>query len=217
MTNGITKACFHVIFLLVFAGLIPAAGETGVALRCSLTLDVNVYDYSDYGEPPQIAIWLEHKKTGKIKTVFVTHRTANEEWVGKVNCPVSLPYWQSRNKNTPLADGVSGATPKKRLNTTAKVPKGSEWFYVIEVNVAGDYNPAFPSMTDDGVPDPQGNGQPSLIYRGEIKALPGQTSSPRLMGRTLQMVATDEIHPDLSGITDANKVLSSIKVSVLEK
>jgi hypothetical protein len=217
------------ILLFLVLWILPglAAGEE-VSISFSLSLDRKVYDYTDYGEPPQVAIWLEQKEqkgTGKIKTVFVTHRTAKGEWVGKVGCPVSLPYWVSRYNietgakgaptfKTPLPDGVSGATPKKELKVTAQVPKGGEWYYFIEVNVSGDYNRYFPSMTDDGVPDSQGNGQPSLIYKGEIKATLGQTSIPKLIGRTLQMDATSKIITDLTSITTARNLFLKLQVYI---
>lgn len=211
-----SRTGYYGVFLLLFAFLSPASGQNKATLQFSLNLDVKIYDYSDYGEPPQIAIWLEHKITGRVRTVFVTRRTAQNEWKGKIHCPVSLPYWQSRNKNTLLPDGVSGATPKNRLTCTIDVTKGSEWNYFIEVNISGDYNAAFPAMTDSGTPDSQGNGQPSLIYKGMITALPGQMDSPRLTGRTMQMLAADRINMDLLGITNARQVLSSISVKVVE-
>jgi hypothetical protein len=194
-------------------------------LTIQLTLDQKVYDYTDYGEPPQIAIWLEQPETGKIKTLFVTRRTASDDWMGKMNCPVSLPYWVSRYRKVtgksqgpdyknPLPDALSGATPTKDLTVKTSLKKGSKWYYYIEVNASGDYNRFFPSMSDQGIPDSQGNGQPSLIYKGKITAISGQKDIPKLVGRTLQLDNTDKINGDLKGIDSAKKLFKTVKASI---
>jgi hypothetical protein len=214
-----------IIFLLltIAFGFTASAKESTIQLTFLLTLDQKVYDYTDYGEPPQIAIWLEHSKTHKIKTLFVTHRTASGDWHGKVECPVSLPYWVSRyQKEThstaapshkqPLPDALSGATPQKVLTVKTTLSKGDKWHYFIEVNASGDYNRNFPSMSDQGIPDSQGNGQPSLIYSGEILTIPNQKDTPKLIGRTLQMDKTNKIITDLSGINSAKKLLFKTEV-----
>ncbi len=203
-----------------------AGGDAKKTLvRLSFGLDQAVYDYSDYGEPPQIAIWLEQPGKQRIKTLFVTRRTANADWHGKTMCPVSLPYWTSRfqketgkkgtpGRDIPVPDGVSSATPKDKVTVTFFLELGTEWDYYIEMNVAGDFNRRFPSMLDNGMPDSQGNGQPSLLYRGKLKAIPGYEDLPKLMGRTMQLDAVDSIIEDLEGISDARKVLKHIKLEV---
>jgi len=188
----------------------------------------DVYDQSDYGEPPQFAVWLEDRKTGSVKTVFVTYRTGNGDFEGKTECPVSLPAWIGAfRKETgrddlptvrkPAPDAVTGATPKTPEFTvkTIVVP-GSEWNYYVEVNVSGDYTDVFPSIKYYGDLDTQGNGQPSIIYKGEITATPGNRSVPQLIGRTEQLYLSTEINPDLEGIKNAREVFSRIAVSCIE-
>jgi hypothetical protein len=80
-------------------------------------------------------------------------------------------------------------------------------------NVSGDFNRHFPSIQDDGVEDPQGNGQPSLIYQGRITAKVGARSFPRLIGRTDQFDPVDHIIQDLKGVTSAKQILPVIDVS----
>ena len=46
--------------------------DSDVALLFTICQERKVYERSDYGEAPQFAIWLEHKETGEIHTVFVT-------------------------------------------------------------------------------------------------------------------------------------------------
>ena len=108
---------------------------------------------------------------------------------------------------------VTGATPKHDLTVQIQVPPGSLWWYFIEVNVSGDFNTAFPALQQSGAPDPQGNGQPSLIYKGQIKVQPGAQDSPKLIGRTDQYLPLDHIISDLTGITDARELLTNIEVN----
>ena len=199
------------------------SGET-VRLAFRVKIDRQVYIQSDWGHPPQLAIWLEEPGGGKIRTLWVTYRTGACDWTGKAACPVSLPYWVGRyNRETnttgpptyqrPVADAITQPTPKNEFRMAAEVPRGSTWDYFIEVNVSGDYNAAFPSVRDDGVEDQQGNGQPSLIYQGRITAKPGSRSSPKLVGRTEQLAPVDRLVRDLEGIDSAKRLLSAIEVS----
>ena len=192
-------------------------------LSFSLALDQRVYDRSDYSEPPQFAIWLEDDVSGNIRTVWVTYRMGSGDWKGKLHCHTALPYWVGRyNKEAgtsgpptfyqPVPDAISGATPQQVFVVNAEVPIGSGWKYFVEVNVAGDYNADFPSMIN-GVPDPQGNGQPSLIYQGQIEAVNGSHDVPQLIGRTKQWYPIDDIIADLQGITTAKDLFSEIRAS----
>ncbi len=197
-----------------------------VNLLFHLKLDRKVYIQSDWGQPPQLAVWLEQSDGHKIKTLWVTHRTGAGQWRGKADCPVSLPYWVSRyNKEAkttgpptfhhPVADAITQPTPKDEFRKAAAVPRGSTWDFFVEVNVSGDFNRDFPSVQDDGVEDQQGNGQPSLIYRGRITARVGARSSPKLVGRTDQFEPVDHIIQDLKGVTNAKQLLSAIDVSCI--
>lgn len=195
----------------------------GAQLVFSLSLDQDVYEDSDFGEAPQFAIWLESPDGSTIKTVFVTYRTGSGDWKGKITCPAAVPYWVGRyNKetgtkgpprfDTPIADALTAATPKQDFSVDVMVPAGSKWKYFVEVNASGDYNVDFPSMRDNGEPDPEGNGQPSLIYQGEIEAVEGAVDRGELIGRTDQWHPIDYIIADVNGITNAKNLLSKIEV-----
>jgi len=84
---------------------------------------------------------------------------------------------------------------------------------LLEVNVSGDYSVRFPSLTDEGLSDRYGNGQPSLVYQGSIEAIEGARSEPVLVGRTDQHEAVGELHQDLDEITTARELLKKIQVS----
>ncbi len=198
--------------------------EKGAVIVFRLLIDQKTWEDTNYGEPPQIAIWIEQPDSGIIKTIWVTSRTATGRWRGKVICPTSLPYWVSRyNEETgtntmititnPLPDALTGATPSKELIVKTTVPPGTTWKYFIEVNASGDYNDSFPPLQKNGHPDPDGNGQPSLVYSGKIKALIGQSDVPILIGRTDQWDRVDHLITDLTGINSAKNLLREIRVS----
>ena len=219
-----------------FGGCREAAGTGGcpaesekmeeapqVLLSFSMKLNQELYIDSYWGEPPQVAIWLETPEGDEIRTVWVTRRTAMGDWVGKLECPVALPFWVGRyNQETntqgaptprePAPSAVTGATPKLEIKAQAKVPSSSLWNYYIEVNVSGDFNDGFPSMTPAEVMDPYGNGQPSLIYKGQIKAEPGSSSVSVLIGRTDQWEPAEDLISDLSDITTAKRLFLNMEV-----
>jgi hypothetical protein len=191
-----------------------------------MKLETNIYEKSHYKKPPQFAIWIEDAEGEQIRTVWVTEKTGTGSWGGKTVRPISLPYWVSRwNKETgntgdptpahPAADAVTGATPKQDLACRIEVPAASKWNYFIEVNISGDYNDSFPAKTEGGKGDRNGNGQPSIIYKGQITALPGRRSEPELIGRTDQFKRVKGVNPHLEGITNARDLFSKIEVRTL--
>lgn len=200
-----------------------------VALVFSIHQNKQIYESSIYGEPPQFAIWLKDPHSGMVKTVFVTYRTGHGDFEGKSEVPVALPAWIGAfQKETcrsdlptprnPVDIAVTGATEKAaEITKEVRVPEGTTWNFFIEVNVAGDFNPAFPSYQDNGALDPDGNGQPSLVYTGTIKAVKGEISTPELIGRTEQMYLSTEINPDLSGMDTAQELFKKIRVSCIGK
>jgi len=216
---------------LAFCGLFgchnPGPKVAGpVALQFSLSLDPQVYAQSHYKKPPQFAIWIEDAAGEQIRTVWVTEKTGAGSWGRKTIRPVSLPYWVSRwNKETgntgdptldnPAADAVTGATPKQDFTCRATVPAASKWNYFIEVNVSGDYNGSFAAVSKDGKRDRNGNGQPSIVYKGQITALSGQHSEPKLIGRTDQFERVGGVIADLDGISDAKDLFSKIEITAL--
>lgn len=199
---------------------LPAPPET-VRLTCSFKLNRSVYLQSDYAEPPQYAVWIENAESHEIRTLCVTHRTGQGDWKGKMGCPVSLPYWvtrYNRESNTdgpptpqrPAPDAITRPTCKDPFAVQADIPRGSRWHYFIEVNVSGDFNERFPPL--EAGRDDFGNGQPSLVYAGQLVALPGARDVPKLLGRTLQDRSTEEVVTDLDGITTAKELLLDIEV-----
>jgi hypothetical protein len=196
------------------------------ALVFQIDLNQQVYENSTWGDPPQMAVWLQDEAGEDIRTVAVTHRTGAGDWEGKVECAVALPAWVAfYNRETetegpptwdrPAPDAITCATPRAKLNATIRVPRDTRWAYLVEVNVSGDYSVHFPHMSEDGFLDRYGNGQPSIVYRGSIVAVEGATSRPELWGYTDQYSPPDAISTDLDRITTARRLLRAVTVSCM--
>lgn len=104
-------------------------------LHFSLSLDAAIYKQTKFGKPPQFAVWLEDLTGMEIRTVWVTEKTGNGSWGGRIVRPVSLPYWVSRWKQetrsgsfptpeNPVVDAVTGATPTEHFTCRIQVPAG---------------------------------------------------------------------------------------------
>jgi len=198
--------------------------KSTVDVAFQIDLNEPVYRATMYGNPPQMAIWLQNQSDHSIRTVMVTYRMGAGDWKGKTTCGVALPYWigfYNRQTGTsgpptrehPAPDAVTYATPKERLIVHTSVPEGSHWNYFIEVNVSGDFNTNFPKQSKDGRTDRAGNGQPSLVYGGTIEAVNGAVSQPVALGRTDQYEPVMTLMENTEGITTALKLLKTITVS----
>jgi hypothetical protein len=226
MKNG--SLAWWSIGAVVLTGFLIGTGcaSSEVALEFSIYQQRQVYEESIYGEPPQFAIWLENMESNEVQTVVVTRRTATGVFEGRAAVPVSLPAWivafreetgrddfPSPRRPADNVDAISMPTPVvDEIVASINVQEGTQWYYYVEVNVSGDFNSSFPAFFPDGSLDRYGNGQPSIIYRGEITAQPGRQSTPELIGRTEQLFFSEEIIPDLSGIESARDLFSRIQV-----
>jgi len=198
--------------------------NTGLNVNFKMSINRNVYIYTNYGEPPQIAIWLENPDTSFYRTVWVTNRSGKNDWVGKVECKVALPCWdykrqmvQESQPTLEEMDGLTGATPKMgELYASITVPVNSRWQYYVEVNASGDYNENFPYWSDTGLPDSEGNGQPSIVFCGHITAQEGIQSKPKLIGRTDQWSNFSTLYTDIDKITSAKKLVENITVEIVQ-
>ncbi len=219
-----------VVVFMILLGLLSCADTGGplgsdkpVVLNFSFTVNEEICRQNKYKRTPQFAIWVEDVKTNEIRTVCVTAKTAKGKWGGKTTRPVSLPHWVSRwnmetgSKGDPTADqlaadAITCATPQAAFQRQIALPRGGRWQCFIEVNVSGDHNEHFLEKTADGRRDVHSNGQPSIVYRGRIRALPGKTTRLVVLGRTDQFEATKDLSDDLSGITTAAQLLCDITV-----
>lgn len=191
-----------------------------------IQLNREIYRQTVYGEAPQIALWWEGPSDNKIQTIKVTRRSAKGRWVGKIECPGSLPLWFSRFKieystaslpkrSRPLADGFTSATPKEKWQFACFLPENENIKLFIEGNVSGDFNRFFPSHDRFGVPDMEGIGQPSIIYRAIFKE--GKRFNPdfELLGFICRQKDSVWIDQDLRQISTAKELIKSIQLKPL--
>jgi hypothetical protein len=197
-----------------------------VLIEFDISQDMDLIRLSLFGEPPQFAIWLEDTENHRLQTVFVTYRSGYGEWVGKVECPAALPRWfevfkaetgstELPNFDKPAADAVTGATPRvEQFKTSARLPYGSRLICWIEMNLAGDFNETYrPRDITAKKVDVHLSGQPALIYRGEITAIPGEKIVPALYGQSLEKTSNGQmIQPVSKGVTTAKGIFKSIEI-----
>jgi hypothetical protein len=197
-------------------------------LEFRITQNTDLIRFSGFGEPPQFAIWPENPAAGNVRTVYVTRRSATGEWEGKVECPAALPGWFAAYRkesgrerlptpDVPAPDAVSGATPKgEDFSRAVEVEPGSAWICWIEVNISADFSEAFPEFNETtGFVDTDKSGQPSLVYRCEVTATPGEIARPELYGYVEPGSLNAEIVRDLRPITTARDIFTSIEISVV--
>lgn len=214
--------------LLTVAGLLILRTRGRTLIQIDIHQNKKIIHLSNFAEPPQFAIWLQNKATGELKTVFVTHRVAKSDWEGKANVPVALPLWFKlfRENNPEGAStavinknvmAITGATPKSDyFSIRAEVKPDSEWICWIEMNLAGDFNDAYPEIDLKTLREDEfSNGQPALIFRAEIKAVNGMTFRPELISQSTWNNGIVSVEPVSDGITTARKVFDDLKISII--
>ncbi len=213
------------IILLITFAYMRVWNRTELEFR--IQINQELIQVSTYGEPPTFAIWLENGK-GDLDNVYITHRAYENDWEGKPEVPVALPYWFFLNKSGIIGkgsslngfldtDAVSGATPRDDLFVVrVEVPRDSVFLCWIEMNLSGDYNDYY-KETDPVkmTSDEYGNGQPALIYFGEIKNLIGQRIEPEIYGMSILTDTLRNIIQPVYGITTADEVFSSIQIEAV--
>ena len=216
-----TMICLIPMLLLVKQSEIRP--DNKIQIQIEVTLDKKVYRKSLFGEPPQMAVWIESDSGEQFNSLWVTKRMATGRWAGKFECISCLPYWTSRRKKLagqelptqqePLPDGITGATPAENLKIIRSIKKDSDFEIFIELNISGDFNPSFPASDDRGIPDHEGDGQPALVYRGKYTASPKKIFQPEIIGYVVRRDKEIFIEEDFSPITTAKNIIESIHIS----
>lgn len=167
--------------------------------------------------PPQMAIWVEREDGSFGGTLFVTSKAATGGWLFNGGNPrvEALPVWNSRRAGA-TADGITGATPRAAFSI-AFVPEAAGRRFVLyaEVNQSTDFNDAYPKDAAPGTEGYSGgnggSGQPSLVYRCPVDLDSGEARFAFLLvGHGSPDGSDGAIHPDLSGISSALGIVSSL-------
>lgn len=192
-------------------------------LEFEIHINRNAIYLSTYSEPPQFAVWLENMKNGRKKQVFVTGRAGTGDWEGKADVPSAIPHWVQifRNGKDEIGSDeitISGATPKEEyFRIEAEVPSGSEWTAWIEMNLAGDYNEYYPPVNlITHEEDEFACGQPALLYRADISAVPCNEYKPGIVALSLWENGKARLAAPDSTITSAGTVFDEINIRVVK-
>jgi len=218
---------FLIIFIIAGIAIARTWGRT--VIQIDIHQDKKIIHLSNFAEPPQFAIWLENTATKELKTVFVTHRVAKSDWEGKASVPVALPLWyklfrgsknpgESTQKQKRSEMAITGATPKADyFSLRIEVEPGSEWVCWIEMNLAGDFNDAFPEVNLKTLREDEfSNGQPALVFRADVKANEGLKFTPVIISQSTWVNGVVDVEPVSDGITTAKKVFDDISISVIK-
>jgi len=224
--------------VLLGIGLVLILSITGVSVivfktfgRTVVRIDIHqnqeIILLSTFAEPPQFAIWLEDPSNHERHTVFVTRRAGTGDWEGKAEVPVALPRWvelfpdyvagQAGAAGDESQLTITGATPQEDyFSIYAEVKPESRWICWIEMNLAGDFNEAFPEYdVESREIDGYSCGQPALLYRSEIIAEEGLEFDASLAGQSVWEDGLTRVEPVGDGVTSAREVFDEIRFVVM--
>ena len=206
--RGIILLACGLLLSVIIAGIVIARTWGRTLIQIDIHQNKKIIHLSNFAEPPQFAIWLENPLTKETKTVFVTRRVAKGDWEGKANVPVALPLWSKLfmgNKNQGDATlsekrsemAITGATPKSDyFSVRVEVKPDSEWICWIEMNLAGDFNDAFPEVDLKTLREDEfSNGQPALIFKADIKAIVNMKFTPEIISQSTWTKGVVNVEP----------------------
>ena len=125
-------------------------------------------------------------------------------------CFATLELSPDERKNI---DAVTGATPlNDKLSIKFKLKPDKDFILFFEVNVSADFNEYFPYWSPQGIPDMEGNGQPSIVYSGRINSNGTIDTTYKLVGRTAQRSSEGKLLKDLDKISSAKKLIKEINI-----
>jgi hypothetical protein len=227
LKTGLILFVSGLLLIAIIAGIVIMRTWGRTVIQVDIHQNKQLIYLSTFAEPPQFAIWLENPKTNELKTVFVTHRVAVGDWEGKANVPVALPEWYRLFRGNADTDrsvrsekdpdmAISGATPKADLfSIRVEVKPGSEWICWIEMNLAGDFNDAFPEFDMETLREDEFScGQPALLYKAEIRAEENLTFTPVLAAQSVWDKGVARTEAVSEGVTTAREVFDQIQISV---
>jgi hypothetical protein len=226
--RGIVIIAGGFIVILIIAGIVIIRTRGRTLIQIDIHQNKKIIHLSNFAEPPQFAIWLENPVTKELRTVFVTHRVAKSDWEGKANVPVALPLWfklfrEDKSSGDAVATkkksdmAITGATPKSDyFSIRVEVEPGSEWICWIEMNLAGDFNDAYPEIDLKTLREDEfSNGQPALIFKTRVKAIQDMKFTPELVSQSTWTKGVVKVEPVGDGITTAKNVFDDIRISVI--
>jgi hypothetical protein len=176
--------------------------------------------------PPQYALWLEDETGRYMGTIYVTGKIARGGWIAnKGNRRIeALPVWMHKrnvrvpdgllqpDKDNPVTDGLSGATPREGQELRFAPRQGLTRFWLyLEINHSTDFNDTWPKDARKGERGwsggKEGSGQPSLVYRVFIDGGESGPWTMELVGSGSSDGSDGTIETRLTGITTAYNII----------
>ncbi len=172
--------------------------------------------------PPQIAIWTESPDGEYLETIYATRRGAEGAWRGGTDRPEALPAWNfARGADAsgvaPVADGISGATPKASFDVKMRPVGELRRFTVkVEINHSADWNDSWPEGAAKGSENYSGeSGQPALVYAAAIDLdTPRRSYTAQLIGYSSPDGTDGLVRPDTSCLTSALSIAKRITIYI---
>jgi len=201
---------------------------------------LRLFSFISVKNPPQIAIWLEDMDNHYLETLYVTKRSATQNWrrapgdkEQTIRRDEALPVWSHRrgikaedgsympDRLHPLPDAVTSATPKHDfVLQTKSTYLTNKVVLFVELNSSCDFNEFY---TKDASVDSKfysggawGSGQPSLIYKAVLDPASKEPQNLVLVGHGHPAGKDGTIDPDVSTITTALDIVHSISVEIQE-
>ncbi len=189
---------------------------------------------------PLMALWIEDLEGNFIQTLFVAesvgrgvfrHGDPSEGFwqPGPVRRPAALPYWGHQRgirandgyfiptKDTPVADAITGPTPKSDFELTTHTPGHTlrQFRLLFEINQAWNWNNYW---TNNKFPDNvhyASSGQPALVYEAIIDLdSRNKVFSMVPIGHSHWSGENGELFRDISTLSTALEIVSSILVVI---
>ncbi|MCK5347460.1 MAG: hypothetical protein KAR20_28820, partial [Candidatus Heimdallarchaeota archaeon] len=90
------------------------------------------------------------------------------------------------------------------------------WTCWIEMNLAGDFNEAFPAFDRTAfMEDEFSNGQPALLFKANVKAIEKEKYTPVLNAQSIWDNGSVRLEPVSEGVTSARNVFDNIQISII--
>jgi hypothetical protein len=192
---------------------------------------------------PLMAIWVEDLEGNYIQTLYVAQSIAKGvylhgdastgRWMpGPIRRPAALPYWGHQrgiqaedglympSQQSPMADAVTGPTPKGNFSLQTQTPKPDfhKFKILLEINQPWDWNQHWYNNKFPGDREYMTSAQPALVYEAMVDlSLEYEVFEMRPIGHSHWSGKTGILYTDLSTLTTALNILNRAFVRVLEK
>lgn len=184
--------------------------------------------------PPQVAVWVEDMDGRYLSTLYVSYKAGTQGWQGaKGNRrKEALPHWCHQRgvvyadglylptKEQPMADGLTGATPRADFEVSMH-PKQMPAQFVVkaEFNHSIDWNDAYPKHAKVGDANysggTEGSGQPAVVYAAIVDTTSGKKSFvAHLIGHSSPDGSDGKVYADTSRLTSALHIVKQIKITI---